>query len=191
MNYNQQAAKRSLRGAQNRAKGKFFEEYIEKACQNYSDKGIALIEKTPEPFHITKSKGNGKFEGHFEKPAQPDFKGTLQGGKSICFDAKATDTDRILLSALSDEQADALAEHALLGAIAGVLVTFSFKTFAFIPFGTFIRARALNGHKYWNEKDCEPYKVYMKEGYLDFLDNREADNYMLKNFLKTAMYGKE
>ena len=175
MEYNQQAALRSLRGAQNRTKGKAFEEYIEKACQNYSDRKIARIEKTPEPFHITKSKGGGKFEGHFEKAAQPDYKGTLQGGKAICFDAKATDTDRILLSVLSEEQADALAEHALLGGIAGVLVTFSFKTFAFIPFGTFIRARSLNGHKYWNEKDCEPYKVYIRDGYLDFLDNRTVD----------------
>lgn len=170
MTYNQQAAMRARRGAQNRTKGKVFEEYIDKACAMYKEKHIAFIEKTPEPFHITKSLGNGKFEGNFAKQAQPDYKGTLQGGKTICFDAKATDTGKIPVSALSDEQADSLTEHTLLGAITGVLLFFSFHTFAFIPYSTFMRAKELNGHKHWTVEDAEPYKVYVRDGYLDFLN---------------------
>lgn len=170
MTYNQQAAMRARRGAQNRTKGKAFEEYIDKACLNYKDKRIAFIEKTPEPFHITKSLGNGKFEGNFAKSAQPDYKGTLAGGKTICFDAKATDTGKIPVSALTDEQVDSLTEHALLGAVTGVLLCYSFRVFAFIPFRDFMKAKMLNGHKHWTVEDAEPYRVYLSEGYIDFLE---------------------
>lgn len=189
MTYNQQAAIRALRGAQNRNKGKAFEEYINKACLNYKDKHIAFIEKTPEPFHITKSLGNGRFEGNFSKSAQPDYKGTLAGGTTICFDAKATDTEKIPVSALSDEQVDSLAEHTFLGAVTGVLLCFSFRTFAFIPFGTFMRAKELNGHKHWTEKDAEPYRVYMNGGYLDFLENKAVRAVTLKETVEKLMYG--
>lgn len=171
MTYNQKAAIRSLRGAQNRTKGKVFEEYIETACAVYKDKHIAYIEKTPEPMKIIRSIGEGKFIAVFEKSAQPDFKGTLKGGQTICFDAKATDTGKIALSVLSDEQIDSLTEHTLLGAKTGVLVCYSYRTFAFIPFSTFMRAKELNGHKHWTEQEAEPYRVYIHNGFIDFLND--------------------
>lgn len=119
---------------------------------------------------IIRSIGEGRFTAVFEKQAQPDFKGTLKGGQTICFDAKATQTGQIALSVLSKEQVDSLTEHTLLGAVTGVLMCFSFRTFAFIPFGTFMRAKELNGHKYWTEKEAEPYRVFMNNGYIDFLN---------------------
>lgn len=169
MTYNQQAAMRSLRGAQNRAEGKLFEELIEKACAVYENEYVAKIEKTPEPMKILRSMGEGKFLACFTKSAQPDFKGTLRDGQAICFDAKSTDTEKIPVSALSQEQADDLRLHHLLGAKTGVLLCFGFRTFAFIPFSVFINAKAINGHKHWTEKDAEPYRVHLKNGYLDFL----------------------
>ena len=169
MTYNQEAAMRSLRGAQNRKEGEVFEELIEKACSVYKDRHIANIEKTPEPMKILRPMGEGKFLSCFTKSAQPDFKGTLCGGQAICFDAKATSTGKIPISALTQEQVDSLKAHDVLNAATGVLLCFSFRTFAFVPFIVFMKAKELNGHKHWTEQDAEPYRVYLNNGYLDFL----------------------
>ena len=171
-NYNKTSAMSSLRGAQNRAEGSAFEKLITTSCEYYEEKGIALIEKTPEPFRVTRNLKNGKFEGYFIKKAQPDFKGTIRSGKSIVFDAKATETDRINLSALTDEQVKRLELHRRLGAEAAVLLCFGFKEFAWIPFDIFIRAKDINGHKHWTIQESRDFAVYLKNGYLDFLTGR-------------------
>lgn len=163
--YNAKNAAASLRGRQNRAEGEAFEQLIIRSCEYYRDKGIAFIEKTPEPFKVTRSLGNGRFEGHFAKQAQPDFKGTRrayinayiarQYGVSVVFDAKATSTDRIPISALSDEQRDALLLHKRLGAESGVLMSFGFKRFYRLPIDVFLNAKDYNGHLYWTADEIE------------------------------------
>lgn len=90
----------------------------------YRSAGIALIEKTPEPFRVTRRLSDRRFEGHFASRAQPDFKGTLTGGSAVVFDAKYTDGYRIALSRLSGEQREALLLHQRLGAAAGILAGF-------------------------------------------------------------------
>lgn len=169
MTYNQKAEMAAHRGAQNRTKGKVFEEYIEAACRAYDSCGLAHIMKTPEPFHITRSLGGGKFEGNFSKQAQPDFSGTLVGGRSIYFDAKMTDTGKIPVSALTSEQIRELEYHTAMGAVTGVLGCFSFQMFAFIPFKDFINAKEINGHKHWTIEDCRGYEVKFN-GYVKFLE---------------------
>lgn len=173
--YNAKSAAASLRGRQNRAEGALFEELIEKSCKYYADKGIAYIEKTPEPFKVTRSLGNGRFEGYFAKQAQPDFKGTvlMRGscstetlsildlkpiGRSIVFDAKATNTGKIPIAALSDEQRRALITHKALGAIAEVYMSFGFKRFYRLPIDVFLKAKEYNGHQYWTAAEIE--KIY-------------------------------
>jgi len=165
--YNAKSAAASLRGAQNRAEGALFEELIEKSCKYYADKGIAYIEKTPEPFRITKSLGKGQFQGHFTKQAQPDFKGTVRimvpgrcdyYGRSMVFDAKVTRTDRIPISVLSEEQRNALLLHKRLGAVSGVLMSFSFRKFYYLPIDVFLKAKEHNGHQYWTAAEIE--KIY-------------------------------
>jgi recombination protein U len=170
--YNAKSAAASLRGRQNRAEGEAFEQLIIRSCEYYRDKGIAFIEKTPEPFKVTRSLGNGRFEGHFAKQAQPDFKGTvlMRGscstkalsiwdlkpiGRSIVFDAKATNTDKIPIAALSDEQRGALITHKALGAIAEVYMSFSFKRFYRLPIDVFLKAKEYNGHLYWTADEIE------------------------------------
>lgn len=152
--YNRKSAQASYRGRMNRKEGGEFEKMIEAACEYYCDKGLADIEKTPEPFAITKSLGKGKFEGHFLHKAQPDFKGTIRGGKSIVFDAKSTITDRIAVSVLSDEQRKHLLLHKKLGAKSGVMMSFSSRYFFFIPITTFLDAKTLNGHAHWTAHEA-------------------------------------
>ncbi|MBD5117614.1 MAG: phage portal protein [Clostridiales bacterium] len=94
--------------AVNNAQGHSFEEYIKDACALYSRQGRAEIEKTPEPFRVLEKLRDGIFKGRFTAPAQPDFQGTLDGGRSIVFEAKYTTTDRLKRDVLTGEQQDAL-----------------------------------------------------------------------------------
>ena len=168
--YNAKSAAASIRGAQNRAEGQLFEQLIERSCDYYRTKGIAYIEKTPEPFKVTRSLGNGRFEGHFAKQAQPDFKGTVLMrvaspaglvppiGRSIVFDAKATMTDKIPITALSVEQRVSLQTHKRLGAVAEVWLAYRFKQFYRMPIDVFLKAKEYNGHQYWTAAEIE--KIY-------------------------------
>ncbi len=67
---------------------------ISASCAQYERLGIAVIEKTPELFAITKSLGDGRFCGHFAHQAQPEYKGVLSGGRCVAFEAKHTDAGR-------------------------------------------------------------------------------------------------
>lgn len=167
--YNQKTATAALRGAQNRNSGNYFEQIIEAACTQYLRLGIARIEKTPEPFQVTQQLSGGKFSGYFKSQAQPDFKGCLSGGRTIVFDAKHTDTAKIELSRLTDEQIKALEDYEKLGAFAAVLISFGFRRFALIPYGVFMNAKKENGHKYWTADEAEPWSVRLAGGYVDFL----------------------
>ena len=75
--------KRQIQGAVSRAQGRRFEERLDDSFAYYADRGFAIVEKTPEPMRPTKSLGNGKFIAFFEKKAQPDYKGTIKGGRTV------------------------------------------------------------------------------------------------------------
>ena len=112
---------RQAQGSISRATGEGFEAQILTACAYYRAHGIAEIDKTPEPIKVISGRhqnpsGCWSFEAVFTKQAQPDFQGTLCGGSSVVFEAKATDKDRILQSAVTEEQARALESHANMGA---------------------------------------------------------------------------
>ena len=74
--------KRQLIGKVAKEKGKRFEARLDASFEYYRLKGFALVEKTPEPMHPTKSLGNGKFVSYYEKKAQPDWSGTK--GRRTC-----------------------------------------------------------------------------------------------------------
>lgn len=174
--YNQQAAMAVMRGQHNKRAGDYFEELIARACNEYERLGVAKIEKTPEPFKIVKPMGNGKFQGYYVSQAQPDFKGVLAGGRCIVFDAKHTDGAKIEISRLSETQTETLRAYQALGAYAGVLCSFGFRRFFWLPYAVFSAAKTENGHLYWNEKDCESYEVYPMNGYINFLQVKGQEN---------------
>jgi len=166
-----------MRGAQNRAQGGTFEQIISASCIYYRDCGAAEIEKTPEPFKITRRIGSYKFEGHFEKVAQPDFKGTLIGGKAIVFEAKHTESDRILQNKVTAEQTAALDRHQRMGAACFVLVSLQMKQYAFVPWESWKEMKRLFGHLYMNAKDLERYKVVFNGRIVLFLNGGGAKVY--------------
>ena len=105
----------------------------------------------------------------FEKQAQPDYKGTLKGGRAIVFEAKHTDGDRLQQSVVSEEQEKQLNRHAALGAECFVLVSFGFQQFFRIPWETFRDMKARYGRKYIKPEDVQEYKVRYIGGILQFL----------------------
>lgn len=104
----------------NNAQGHFFEQAIKAACALYASRGRATADKTPEPFRVLEKSRDGIFKGRFTARAQPDFQGTLAGGRSIVFEAKYTTTDRLKWDVLTQEQRDALEHHHQHGAISAV-----------------------------------------------------------------------
>jgi len=158
----------------NNAQGHLFEDRIKFGCIEYQDKGTAEIDKIPEPFRVTKKYLNGTFTGRFIALAQPDFQGTLQGGRSICFEAKFTTTDRMRRSALTDNQMKVLEKHEQLGALAAVCVGIRDDYF-FIPWNIWRDMKIHYGRQYVTPGDIETYRIKVTRAIL-FLDyaNKEA-----------------
>ena len=147
--------KYQLRGKINHELGRTFENKVETICQAYEMNNLAKIEKTPEPMKILKHIDNGHFETIFTKSAQPDFKGTIKGGKTIVFDAKFTELDRISYGVLSEFQRDALLSYKKLGAEAFVLVGFVSGNMYKIDINTWDNMKEQFGRKYIKEQELE------------------------------------
>lgn len=147
------------RGKVSRAKGKHFEERLDKAFQYYKDKGFAFIEKTPEPMKVIKSLGNGRFVACFEKKAQPDYKGTIKGGRAVMYEAKYTDSEKMEKKRVSDEQSAYLDDHQRLGARCYVIIGFHTGEVYRIPWTVWQDMKSIYGRKYIKETDIQEYKV--------------------------------
>lgn len=156
-------------GKRSKVAGEFWENMIEAACQYYRLAGQAEITKTPEPMRPIKSLGQGKFVAHYVKMAQPDYKGTLAGGRAVVFEAKHTDGDRLQQSVISSEQEKQLDRHAKLGAECFVMVSFGFEQYFKIPWEVFRDMKANFGRKYIKPEDVQQYKVKYIGGVLQFL----------------------
>lgn len=154
----------------NNAQGQHFEREILAACKMYERYGIAVIDKTPEPFKVTKKNHQtGEFSGRFSKHAQPDFQGTLHGGRSIMFEAKQTSKDRITRNVLTDTQMEVLESHNRQGALCGVCVCIR-DDFFFIPWNVWRDMKEMYGRQYLKAEDIEEYRVKF-DGAVHFLAN--------------------
>lgn len=156
-------ATRSYRSAMANDRGRMFEAMLLAGCKHYRQTGIAEIDKTPEPFRVSRKLGNGKFEGRFGRAAQPDFQGTLQGGTSIIFEAKSTTGDRIQRCALTQEQIDVLQRHHELGAIAFVAVELDMHMFT-VPWPIWRDMRTWFGRKYITRNELKMFEVQYEYG---------------------------
>ncbi len=152
------------------AQGQRFENEILTGCKMYERHNIAVIDKTPEPFKVTsKNHKTGEFTGRFTKHAQPDFQGTLKGGRSIVFEAKQTTKDRITRNVLTDTQMNVLEQHNRLGALCGVCIGIQDDCF-FIPWNVWRDMKEMYGRQYLKAEDIEEYKVRF-DGAVHFLQN--------------------
>ncbi len=151
--------RRQLQGRLSKEKGKQFEARLDASFAHYRQSGYAVIEKTPEPMRPTKSLGNGKFVAFYEKKAQPDYKGTIKGGRTVCFEAKFTSTDRLEQNRVLETQRDYMDKLTELGARCYVLAGFGSGEVYRIPWLIWAAMKETFGRKYVTEADLTTYKV--------------------------------
>lgn len=170
-----EAYRASYQGKRNRALGLKFEEIVIEACEHYKSTGLAYIEKTPEPMRVIGAinRNLGHFKAVFEKTAQPDFKGTMAGGRAVCFDAKHTETDRIKQEAVTEAQWEALDTHDAMGALCFVIVCLEDKYYR-VPWARWKTMKEDCGHKYMNAADLTPYMLGTWPDDLRFLEENPA-----------------
>lgn len=161
-------------GRMNKAQGAYFERLIEQSCRYYRKTGTAVIEKTPEPFHITRSLGDGKFQGNFAKAAQPDFKGVLRGGRMIAFEAKHSADDRISQSRVTVEQVSALDDYEKAGAMCFVFVSLKMQDFFLIPWVAWKSMKKWSGRKYATAGEMAEWRVHFDGQKIRFLHEEAA-----------------
>ena len=159
-----------IAGRRSRAAGGMWENMIEAACRHYRLKGVAEITKTPEPMKpLSRPNNRGQFLACYTKQAQPDYKGTVKGGRAVVFEAKHSDADRLQQSVVSEEQGKQLDRHMALGAECFVMVSFGFEQFFKIPWTVFRDMKEHYGRKYITPEDVQEYKVRYIGGVLHFL----------------------
>lgn len=151
--------RRQLQGAVSRAKGKYFESRLDSSFEYYAAKGFAAIEKTPEPMRVLKELEGRKFIACFEKKAQPDYKGTIKGGRSVMFEAKFTAAERMEQNRVTEGQTEYLDKQHNLGARCFVLAGFSSGKVYKIPWTVWRLMKEHFGRKYVTEADLSPYLV--------------------------------
>lgn len=166
-----------LIGKSSKSAGEIFERMIEKSCIIYEERELAVIEKTPEPMRVLKNLGKGRFEACFAKQAQPDFKGVLHNGRTIMFEAKHTDDNRIMQSRVTKTQTERLLKYSEMNALCFVLVSVRFSRFYAVPIKVWCNMKELYNHKYMNLAELSEYEVKRKrDGLIDFLGaEREND----------------
>ena len=161
---------RSQRGLQSKRAGEHFENLLAASLGWYRDKGVAFVEKTPEPMRpLRPPNRQGQFLACYTKQAQPDYKGTLAGGRAVVFEAKHTDSDRLQQNVISSEQEKQLDRHMKLGAECFVMVSFGFEQYFKIPWAVFREMKQHYGRKYITPEDVQEYKVRYIGGVLQFL----------------------
>ena len=152
--------RRQWLGLRAKAMGKEFEKQLDESFAYYDECGIASVEKTPEPMKPIKDLGNGRFIACYEKKAQPDYKGTLKGGRTVMFEAKFTASERMEQNRVTAGQTDYLNKHQKLGARCYVVIGFATGNVYRFPWSDWCNMKEIFGRKYVTEKDnLQSYKV--------------------------------
>lgn len=164
----QAKALQRYRNRQSNGFGKNFEKAVLMACEYYRLNNMADISKIDESFRVVKLTGNGRFVGQFTRNANPDFEGTLAGGKSICFECKYTSKERIQQSVITKYQWAVLERKYRLGGKIGVVCGIQERYF-FVPWEVWRNMKLIFGKKSVSADDLAKYEVYFRSGLL-FLD---------------------
>lgn len=167
------------RGFENRKNGDELEQLVLDACDDLREKGIADIDKTPEPFKVLTGmhrlkNGSMGFEGVFAKKAQPDFKGVLSGGRAVIFEAKYTVTDRITQDQVSETQSMCMSRQHAMGAVVFVIVGMGQEYFR-VPWDVWVSMKERFGHKYMNREDLRCFEIAYRNRILRILEGIEHE----------------
>ena len=160
---------RVLIGKQNKENGAYFEQLIMYSCEQYQKRGICVIEKTPEPFHII-GKSKNIVHGYYEAKGQPDFKGALCDGSCIIFEAKHTSNDKIKQNVITPLQWETLDFYESMQAHCFVMISLALSDFFRVPWKEFKQMKERFGHKYMSKEELQPYILTKNGLFLHILD---------------------
>lgn len=163
-------------GKHSKAAGKAFEDLINNSCAWYMQQKLAKIEKQAEPMRPVKSLGRGQYVAIFESKAGTDYKGTLKGGRAVVFEAKHTDSDRILRNVVKEWQLQYLVDHDRLGALCFVLISFGMHSYYRIPIADWLAMKQKYGRLYLKEDDIQEYKLRTQGVKILFLEGLDGIN---------------
>ena len=170
--------KHRAQGAIARATGKAFEKRLDDSFAYYAAKGIAYIEKTPEPFRIIRPLEKGQFVCVIAQKAQPDYQGTAPGGISVMFEAKHTVNRQLYRSKVTDNQIEYLRRHSKRGARCYILAGFgNGKTYR-VPFETWDNMQKIFGRKYVTPVELETYEVVERNSVLLVLHRTKGEHHV-------------
>lgn len=168
MNYDEKKEQQRYRNMVNNAQGHSFENYVHAGCVSYQMRGIAYVQKTPEPFRTLRKEPKGRALVQFTGNAEPDFKGCLYNGRIIVFETKYTGSDKIKQAALTEYQAQNLEIYSSFGGLSAVCVGVK-ERFYFVPYSIWKNMKEIYGRKYVDTMDLEPFRVKFNGAVL-FLD---------------------
>lgn len=117
-------------------RGSTLEEFINRTCEQYREKGLALIQKVPTPItpvridqqsrHITLA--------YFDQKSTVDYIGAVQG-IPVCFDAKECATDNFPLQNIHEHQVAFMKDFEKQQGIAFLILYFSHRNeIYYMPF---------------------------------------------------------
>ncbi|MDN6288869.1 MAG: Holliday junction resolvase RecU [Tetragenococcus koreensis] len=165
--------KASYGGLMAKRNGERFEHLLDVMCAQYRSRGLACIQKTPEPMKPIRAinRNKGLYQAVFTKKAQPDYSGTLNNGKSIVFEAKHTDTSNLPCNRINSAQVRDLNAHSKLGALTYIVISFSMKNFYVVPWKKWQELLKSTGKKSLNQKDLVEFEISTKNGLLNLLED--------------------
>ncbi|MCK9576275.1 MAG: Holliday junction resolvase RecU [Clostridia bacterium] len=159
--------KSSITNSKNRRTGASSESMLESMFDYQFKLGNMYIQKTPEPTKCIKNIGKGKFISIYTGKSQPDFKGTVKGGRCIIIESKHTTTGKIMMSCIDSSKNDEkmyLCNYETMGALCFVAVMFDYSNPCMIPFNHFISMKEIYGRKYMTKEEC---MKFVWNGYSD------------------------
>lgn len=170
----------SISSGKARSNGAAFEQLIDAGCGYYVENGVAVIHKTPEPMRPISGGQNGRYLAVYDRKAQPDYQGTVRGGRSVVFEAKHSDRDQISQGRITKAQWADLDAHLSLGALCYVLISFGFQVFSLIPWTQWRDMKNQVGRLYLKPTDelVEVYRVKAIAGKVLFFDRYINQGYI-------------
>ena len=164
--------RRVAAGYRNKVNGKAAEILVAQACLVYKKNNVALIEKNPDSLQVIDVFDPKKslFIARFTRKSKPDFEGVLSDGQAVLFDVKATESDRIRSSSLSDNQSENLRQYHKMGALCFILVCIRYETFYSVPWTVWNNMKEIYGHLHMTHNELQQYRVSTDDGYVHFLD---------------------
>jgi len=115
-------------------RGSTLEDLVNRTNEQYSAKGLALIQKVPTPITPIKiDKDNRHITlAYFEKKSTVDYIGAVQG-VPVCFDAKECSAQSFPIANIHDHQIDFMKEFERQDGVAFILIFFSkYNTFYYL-----------------------------------------------------------